>query len=231
MNKLELNNNELQNTLSKNSEGQFSESAAIVYQMNTQRIKNKASAFGFISTRSGEGTTYGAISIFEALPQILGKEVSAVLVDANINHADLSCQVGFPKRGWAHWLAVKKSYDIKDAVIPWKDTAGSGVLPVGANSGFIDKLPILQFVEVISALKTRFEFVLIDHQPFFCNNLSDQFCVGSDSVIIVLEAEKTRKFLVKKMLEELQKMKIETLGSILNKRRYYIPQWLYERLF
>ncbi len=230
MNKLELNKSELQNALNQKSGSLISESAAIVYSLNTYRIKSKASVFGFISARSGEGTTYSAVAVLEALPKLLG-DVSAVLVDANLSHTDLSYQVGFPKKGWANWLANEASYDIEDVVITWKNTAGLGVLPVGVNSNFVDKKYIAKFVDVIALLKTSFDFILLDCQPFFSDKLSSQFCLGSDKVVIVIEAEKTRKFLVRIMMEELQEMKIDTLGSILNKRRYHIPQWLYKHLF
>lgn len=230
MNKLELNKSELQDALHKDPGSLLSESAAIVYSMNLHHIKNKASVFGFISARRGEGATYGTIAILEALPKLLG-EVSVVLVDANVNHTDLSYRVGFPKRGWANWLANEGSYTIEEAVIPWKNTAGLGVLPVGANSDFVDKQYIPKFVDVISELKTSFDFILIDCQPFFSDKLSSQFCMSSDKVIVVIEAEKTRKFLVRKMMEELHHMKVDVLGCILNKRRYLIPRKLYDLLF
>ncbi len=52
----------------------------------------------------------------------------------------------------------------------------------------------------------------------------------ADGVVVVVEAEKTRAPVVQQALERLAEFGGKVLGTVLNKRRYYIPKFLYGRL-
>lgn len=52
----------------------------------------------------------------------------------------------------------------------------------------------------------------------------------ADGVVVVVEAEKTRAPVVQQALERLTEFGGKVLGTVLNKRRYYIPKFLYGRL-
>jgi protein-tyrosine kinase len=51
-----------------------------------------------------------------------------------------------------------------------------------------------------------------------------------DGVVLVLEAEKTRGPVAENLKERIQKNGGNLLGIIFNKRRHYIPEFLYKRL-
>jgi uncharacterized protein involved in exopolysaccharide biosynthesis len=52
----------------------------------------------------------------------------------------------------------------------------------------------------------------------------------ADGVVVVVEAEKTRAPVVKQILQQLAETGAQIFGTVLNKRNFYIPGWLYNRL-
>jgi len=79
-------------------------------------------------------------------------------------------------------------------------------------------------------LKKEFDLVLIDSSPLTLS--PDGLAIASkvDGVILVVEAEKTRWQTVKKVRDNIAIVGGNILGVALNKRRYYIPQFIYKYL-
>jgi capsular exopolysaccharide synthesis family protein len=84
--------------------------------------------------------------------------------------------------------------------------------------------------ERISELRKEFEFVLIDAPPL--NTYADGTALGqlADGVVLVLEANCTRREVASRAAENLRAAQIPILGAILNKRTYPIPEMLYRIL-
>jgi len=55
-------------------------------------------------------------------------------------------------------------------------------------------------------------------------------CRKVDGVVLVILSEKTRKQVAQKAKREIEEAGGHILGVVLNKRKYYIPKWLYKRL-
>jgi Mrp family chromosome partitioning ATPase len=52
----------------------------------------------------------------------------------------------------------------------------------------------------------------------------------SDAAVIVVEAERTRPPIVERLVELLRRAGAPIVGTILNKRRLYVPAFVYDRL-
>lgn len=79
------------------------------------------------------------------------------------------------------------------------------------------------------ALNQRFDLVIIDYpQEMFANGPVITSMV--DGVIIVVEAEKTRWQVALSLKEKIINNGGNILGLVFNKRQYYIPQYIYDRL-
>ena len=52
----------------------------------------------------------------------------------------------------------------------------------------------------------------------------------ADGVIMVVEAERTGWHVVKEARDLLRQANAEILGVVLNKRKFYVPDWLYRRV-
>jgi len=80
------------------------------------------------------------------------------------------------------------------------------------------------------ALRDRFDMIILDTPPatLYPDGLS--LVRQVDGVILVVEAEKTRWPVALGVKEKIIKNGGNVLGIVFNKRRFYIPTWLYKRL-
>jgi hypothetical protein len=84
--------------------------------------------------------------------------------------------------------------------------------------------------DCINLLRSEFDYALID-----CSSLkesSDLLSVAPfvDGVILVIEANRTRREQIQHAERTIEKAQGKLLGHILNKRTYMIPDWIYRRL-
>jgi capsular exopolysaccharide synthesis family protein len=82
----------------------------------------------------------------------------------------------------------------------------------------------------LSELRSEFDYVLIDVPPL--NQYADAIGLGqlTDGVVLILEANSTRRESAKKVTESLRASNVPILGAVLNRRTYPIPQTFYQRL-
>jgi Mrp family chromosome partitioning ATPase len=82
----------------------------------------------------------------------------------------------------------------------------------------------------VAELRKEFDYVLIDSPPL--NTYSDGIVLGqlSDGVVMVLEANATRREAALRVAEGLRAKQVRVLGAVLNKRTFPIPEQLYHRL-
>ncbi len=86
------------------------------------------------------------------------------------------------------------------------------------------------FERVLSALRARFALIVFDAPP--ADVAPDAFALASrsDGVVLVVEAERTRWQVADAVRARLEEQGGRILGAVLNKRRFYIPGWIYRRL-
>ena len=79
-------------------------------------------------------------------------------------------------------------------------------------------------------LRKEFDFVLVDAPPL--TRYSDAVVLGqiSDGLILVLEANSTRREAALQVAESLHASNVRVLGAVLNKRTFPIPETLYKKL-
>jgi polysaccharide biosynthesis transport protein len=79
-------------------------------------------------------------------------------------------------------------------------------------------------------LRKEFDFVVFDAPPM--TRYADAIALGqlSDGIVLVLEAESTRREAALIAVENLRSSKVPILGAVLNKRTFPIPEKIYKRL-
>jgi Mrp family chromosome partitioning ATPase len=79
-------------------------------------------------------------------------------------------------------------------------------------------------------LRDAFDYILIDAPPL--NQYTEAIGLGqlSDGLVLVVEANSTRRDSTLKVTETLREAQVQVLGAVLNKRTFPIPQSLYHRL-
>jgi capsular exopolysaccharide synthesis family protein len=82
----------------------------------------------------------------------------------------------------------------------------------------------------LAALREEFDYVLIDTPPL--NQYDDAVVLGqfADGLVLVLEANATRREPALRVVENLRAAQVQVLGAVLNKRTFPIPEVLYQRI-
>lgn len=84
--------------------------------------------------------------------------------------------------------------------------------------------------QTIETLKKSFDIIIIAAAGVVTSAAAHGLSRLADDTVFVVEAERTRAPVVKQALEKIAASGSNVLGLVLNKRRFYIPQWLYQRL-
>ncbi len=93
-----------------------------------------------------------------------------------------------------------------------------------------------KFTQLLAKWKSKYSYMLFDTPPLQCDmkqcdmNSSVRLASLVDGVVIVVEAERDRRELLLSMKQRLLDSNANIIGVVLNKTRYYIPKWLYNRL-
>ena len=163
--------------------------------------------------------------------QVLATQVSrsVCLVDANLRMPSLHRLLGpgsFP--GLAD--ATVKSGQIKDLAVR---IAGGNLwlVPAGAPAAEADEPAASDRLRSrMSELDKEFDYILIDAPPV--HSSADAVLLGqmADGIILVVEANSTRREAARIAKETLENAKVRLLGTILNNRTFPIPEALYRKL-
>jgi capsular exopolysaccharide synthesis family protein len=82
----------------------------------------------------------------------------------------------------------------------------------------------------MKALREEFDYVLIDAPPLNQHSDAAVFAQRADGLVLVVEANSTRRESAVRVMERLREAQIVVLGAVLNKRTFPIPEALYNRL-
>jgi Mrp family chromosome partitioning ATPase len=195
------------------------------------RFKQQKQVFLLLGPTSGVGASYCCREIAAAAVALL-PNLSVVLVDMNIHHPSLSETAGSPAKGWASWLMRPKAYPLNEAVVPWSQTGKFDFLPLGDVGDYREAAAQLpRWPMILDELKKMYDLILMDVPAFYQGAEARVLCRVADDIIVVIEADGSRKLLVHQMVVDLQRADASILGVVFNKRRLHIPRWIYKRLF
>ena len=78
--------------------------------------------------------------------------------------------------------------------------------------------------------KKAYSYIVLD-VPAVLEEISSLRLAGmADAVILVVEAESVRWEVAQKAKALLAQANANVIGTVLNKRRFYIPEWVYKTL-
>jgi receptor protein-tyrosine kinase len=83
---------------------------------------------------------------------------------------------------------------------------------------------------MLSELRKRFAYVTIDAPPLLASPEGAQVAQLGDCVVLIIRFGHTRRQLPERALEILNGAGATVLGTVLNRRRFYIPQFVYDRI-
>jgi Mrp family chromosome partitioning ATPase len=87
------------------------------------------------------------------------------------------------------------------------------------------------FHSTLQTLRASFDLIIIDSPAILTHVFSSVLAKLCDGCILVIEAERTRAPVAAEAIQLIESSGGRVLGTVLNKRRFYIPQWLYRLLY
>jgi len=200
---------------------------SLVQRIFLQQAQESPRMVVFAGIDHGNGCSQIAASVAESLAR--NAPGAVCLVEANFRSPALSRMLGTTNY---HGLtdALLEEGCIRSFIKPvcneslWLLSSG----PLAADS---PNLLTSERMKVLSAeLCKEFHFVIVDAPPL--TRYADAIALGqlSDGIVLVLEANSTRREAALTVAESLRSCGIKIIGAVLNKRSFPIPEGLYKRL-
>jgi protein-tyrosine kinase len=79
-------------------------------------------------------------------------------------------------------------------------------------------------------LRKEFEYVLVDVPPVALDSTSALLAPLTDGLVLVVEANSTRREVARKVKETLESAHVQLLGAVLNNRTFPIPETIYRNI-
>jgi capsular exopolysaccharide synthesis family protein len=181
----------------------------------------------FSSSTSGEGATTIAVNYARVLA-LQGKEKV------------LLCEVNARKPSFDRIFSLSDSVGVVDvftgdssldSAIHKIKNSNLAVVPVGRPD---PSLIQLHMAEVLPGLLERaakeYTTIVFDAPPISSSPETPAMSRFVDGVVIVVQSGKTKREVVQRSINAVARLDGKVLGVVLNRKKYYIPEFLYKRL-
>lgn len=203
------------------------EALNLVHQLFLLRDQEPPRTVAFAGIDHGNGCSYICATIAETLARVCQRSVC--LVEANFHSPALPDRYGTTNHhGLSDALATEDP--IRSFTQPvkgdqlWLLSSGSRLMTSS------DLLSSTRLADRLTELRSEFHFVLIDAPPLACYAETAALGQLSDGLVLVIEANATRKQSALVSTMNVRASKIPILGAVLNKRTFPIPTKLYNKL-
>jgi exopolysaccharide biosynthesis WecB/TagA/CpsF family protein len=170
----------------------------------------------FIASGEGEGTTTLAEAYAALAVASMGRRVLVLTAHAPTGTTEGVLQV------------MARGGDMKSVITQDSDGFNrAGLLAQGAEDS---QSSLLGRGEYWKRLRAEFDEVVLDMPATSRSRLGLMVAPQCDGVVVVVEAERTRAPVVESLVANLRAVKANLLGTVLNKRRFYLPEAVYRRL-
>jgi Mrp family chromosome partitioning ATPase len=181
----------------------------------------------FAGINEGAGCSQICLLVMETLRSTVSGSIC--LVEANLRSPSLPAMLGTTNH-YGLTNALRQEGPIRSFAKPldmdnvWLVSCGS-LSPDTPNILNGDRLKAR-----FDDLRAEFDYLLVDAPSL--TRYADAIALGrlTDGLVIVLEANSTRKEAALTVMENLRAAQIKILGAVLNKRTFPIPELIYQRL-
>ncbi|MBA1200262.1 CpsD/CapB family tyrosine-protein kinase [Pseudomonas capeferrum] len=181
------------------------------------------------AANSGSGTSTSALAFASQLSLMSTGPV--LLVDSSPSNGNLSQMLGLGKlRGFNDLMFNHDTPPLaQDCIVRLSDQPFD-VLPGGTWKRGRERLDPERLRVLLRQLGDQYRFVVIDGEAVYAS--ADSLVIGNlvDGVILVVSAEQTRWEVAQAASQRLTQAGGRLIGSVFNRRKYYMPKWLYNNL-
>ena len=104
------------------------------------------------------------------------------------------------------------------------------VVPAGTAAGLDEQHSIDTLTEIMVALRRESDYLLLQSPSLSDTNSAIVLAKLTDGLVVVLEANRTRRDFVQTLKAKLDAANVWVLGAVFNNRTYPIPRSIYSRL-
>jgi Mrp family chromosome partitioning ATPase len=187
------------------------------------RVTRPARTVVFLAPGSAAGTTSFAWAYARAAGEVLAQRV--LVLDASCSTRTKSVTPETPvvedalvAGPFAAVTPAKPTAHIFTSRLISEDAYGQDVLSTVTSAAFWRQI------------REPFDEVVIDCAAASRSPLGLAMAPLADAVVLVVEADRTRAPVAEKLLRELRALNANVVGAVLNRRRYYVPARIYDRL-
>lgn len=176
------------------------------------------------ATNSGEGTS--TIAIHSAATLANDFQFKVLLIDLNYRFSNYSNQEK------PNHFNTEECFESKAAFNLNKIEVGNLSI-LTFNGSFLDPIENLannEFDDFLKRQREIYDYVILDAPPIKRSSVARILSSKADGVIMVVEAHKTRKHVALRARDTLQKAGAHIIGAVINKRKLYIPDFIYKFL-
>ncbi len=180
------------------------------------------------SSINGEGKTISSINLAISMAHDLNNK-SILLIDADLRRSRVHKYLGIkPELGLTDLLA--------DGLNPEEALISIGInnltiLPAGRiPPNPSELLGSHKFQSLLKTLKEKYDYIIIDSPPVVPVTDSGVIGAQTDGVVMVIQAGRTQKGVIKHAESLLKQAQAKLLGYILTNIQYHIPAYIYRYL-
>lgn len=183
-------------------------------------------AIGITSCQSGEGVSTVAAQLAVAAATSGGLRV--LLVDANDQRPSVHQTFGVPAEpGWSDVLRDPSKASL--AIQP-SGAERLSLLTAGDRNNRMWPTENTDLPDVLKTFKADFPLIIFDLPAVGQTSAALRLAGLLDGILLVVEAERVRYEVARRVRETLARSNARLFGAVLNKRRQYVPNWLYRTL-
>jgi Flp pilus assembly CpaE family ATPase len=186
-----------------------------------QDSEHQNGCINFLGLESRSGVSSIALTTAQIMAELHPSDVLFVEINAHSDHESYLPSDVDPNSFYKF---------LNDTSVPITTSGPLHLLSARGRSIPLTRIPQDTLVNIINTLKTKFKWIIFDSPParfpesILCSQLTD-------STLVVLESNRSRKHAAKALCAQLQERNVKILGTVLNKRRMVIPEWVYQLLF
>ena len=178
------------------------------------------------SSIHGEGTS----TVTKNLSQVIAEDLrlKVMLMDLNFRSSSKKF-IRREEKGLSDWF-LENSLPLKSII---KQTIVQNLCVLPSGNAECDPLSVQEskkFSGMMNELKKEFSYIIIDSSPLQYYPESNLLATKVDGVLLVVQAEKTRREIVIDTKTKLNSINANILGVVLNRKKYFIPKTIYNHL-
>jgi capsular exopolysaccharide synthesis family protein len=187
----------------------------------------KPRSIAFVGSGRSEGTT---TCVANMASYLVNRRSRVLMVDANLHHPSLHAIAGVDRdTGLLELLSGE--IDLRSA-LKAAGPYGLSVLTSGAatEDGATALIVPSVFQDRLLSHTREFDFVLVDCPAVNAYEEAAMTAATCDAVVLVIEGGKTLREEAHASKALLMRAHCRVLGVVMNKRKFYVPKFLYDRL-